>query len=111
MYLATYGKCGLVSQWAWTPPLHHTGILCITVHQQDSASYCHARCVYRIHAQVIDDTRSITLAAASTLTADVKAVVEGKGSTMVSISRALAPPWPHAQRSGHCTKAAYAAGI
>jgi hypothetical protein len=33
--------------------------------------------------QVIDDTRSITLAAASTLTPDVKAAVEGNGGTVV----------------------------
>ncbi|KAI8466452.1 MAG: plastid ribosomal protein L18 [Monoraphidium minutum] len=37
-----------------------------------------------IYAQVIDDTRSVTLAAASTLTPDVKAAVEGKGATVAA---------------------------
>jgi ribosomal protein L18 len=41
--------------------------------------------------QVIDDTRSITLAAASTLTPDVKQAVEGNGGTVV---RAPLPTGP-----------------
>jgi large subunit ribosomal protein L18 len=34
--------------------------------------------------QVIDDTRSVTLAAASTLTPEVKAAVEGNGATVAA---------------------------
>ncbi|GBF96192.1 50S ribosomal protein L18 [Raphidocelis subcapitata] len=48
--------------------------------------------VYRsnqhIYAQVIDDTRSVTLASASTLTPEVKSAVEGNGAT-VSAAQAV----------------------
>jgi len=39
------------------------------------------RSLNHIYAQVIDDTKGITLAAASTLNADIKGAVEGKSKT------------------------------
>jgi large subunit ribosomal protein L18 len=43
------------------------------------------RSATHIYAQVIDDTRGVTLAAASSLD-DVKTLIEGKGKTAVSVA-------------------------
>ena len=63
-------------------------------------------CVFRsashIYAQVIDDTRGVTLAAASTLSPDLKAAVEGlkKVEAAKAVGRAVA----EAAKAGGCLK-------
>ncbi len=45
---------------------------------QEMPRLCVTRSTVNIYAQIIDDTKGITICAANTLQADVKALVEGK---------------------------------